>query len=509
MAAEIGHARRHVVGASAQQISGKPERDRGHAIAVEQPVEDRRGADVATDDARVITDAQQHEDHERGSEPAQERQRSLLRDPGDARHHQREADREPSFLQRQGQRERQRRNAAGSKYRGRGGKPGPGGLLAQRFGGDRIERREQEREAGERDRAVESRHPVIESGHNGDRREHADRAPHDRNARHLRAALGEEASYAEQGRVSGAERDMPADIRQRRFRTAAGAAADDEQIECRMGGPLGHHQAGESRRNRHRSGRSVGAPGDRHGRHRQQTERRQGDGFVLAREHQQGCGAEIGAERSGRDGIDLTGGGRRSIQESGDDQSGNKREADDDMECMRAQILDMRFRQPRQAPHEAEHHRGDRKPPPQARACQRKSGDAHDGKIGVERPVIRHAGADEERRHVGADETEAGERRPMQERGRERGEGDEPEQDEGGGNRQKLIKRIGRKDSGVGDGRAGGGEDAGNVGGRQARDAGQDFLAACPFAGGDQLQAARRERRGRRVRASLVRSSSG
>ena len=53
----------------------------------------------------------------------------LLRDPGDARHHQRERDREPAFLQREGQRQRERRDRAGGEERAGRGEPGRGSRL--------------------------------------------------------------------------------------------------------------------------------------------------------------------------------------------------------------------------------------------------------------------------------------------------------------------------------------------------------------------------------------------
>ena len=109
-----------IVGAPAQAVAGEPERRGRHAIAVQQPVEDRRGADVAADDARLPADAQQHQHAERGGDRAQQRQRPLLGDPHDARHHQREGDGEPALFEREGERERERRDRAGRKQRARG-----------------------------------------------------------------------------------------------------------------------------------------------------------------------------------------------------------------------------------------------------------------------------------------------------------------------------------------------------------------------------------------------------
>ena len=111
----LHHAAGLIVGAPAQQMPGDPERGRRHAIAVENPIEDRRRADVAADDARFPADARHHQHHDRGSEPAQHRQRPLFGDPGDARHHQGERHREPALFQGEGERQRQRRDRRRSR----------------------------------------------------------------------------------------------------------------------------------------------------------------------------------------------------------------------------------------------------------------------------------------------------------------------------------------------------------------------------------------------------------
>ena len=77
-------AQRRVVAAPAHADARGPERQRRHAIAPQQPVEDRRGADRVADDARLIADPQHHDAGENRREPAQERDRTLQRDPGGA-----------------------------------------------------------------------------------------------------------------------------------------------------------------------------------------------------------------------------------------------------------------------------------------------------------------------------------------------------------------------------------------------------------------------------------------
>ena len=51
---------------------------------------------------RIARDARQHARDQHADQDAQRRQRTLVGDPGDARHHQRERDGEPAFLQRHG-----------------------------------------------------------------------------------------------------------------------------------------------------------------------------------------------------------------------------------------------------------------------------------------------------------------------------------------------------------------------------------------------------------------------
>ena len=85
------------------------------AVAVEQPIEDRRRADGVADDARVPGDAAEHGEGDGGGEPAQRGQGPLLGDPGDARHHQRERHGEPALLQREAERERERGDRAGGE----------------------------------------------------------------------------------------------------------------------------------------------------------------------------------------------------------------------------------------------------------------------------------------------------------------------------------------------------------------------------------------------------------
>ena len=61
-AQRVAQARGEVVGFALQDVAGGEERHRRHAIAEQQPVEDRPGADVGAHDARVPREPAQHDD---------------------------------------------------------------------------------------------------------------------------------------------------------------------------------------------------------------------------------------------------------------------------------------------------------------------------------------------------------------------------------------------------------------------------------------------------------------
>ena len=89
-----------------------------------------------------------------------------------------------------------------------------------------------------------------------------------------------------------------------------------------------------------------------------------------------------------------------------------------------------------QRPEQAERDRGDGEPSPHPRARQHEGGGGDDREVDVERPEVRLAGGDDQRRHIGADQAEAGERRAVHQRGGQRPERDDAEQDEGGAGRR-------------------------------------------------------------------------
>ena len=139
-------------------------------------------------------------------------------------------------------------------------------------------------------------------------------------------------------------------------------------------------------------------------------------------------------------------------------------------------------------PQQRERDRGDREPAPQPDARQAESGCGDDREIDVERPEVRLAGRDQDRRHEGADDAETGERRPVQQRRGKRAQRHQSEQDERGGRHQEAVQRIGRVHRGKRDRRSGSGQDGRDIGDRQRLDRGDALLAARPFAGQQQGQ---------------------
>ena len=175
---------------------------------------------------------------------------------------------------------------------------------------------------------------------------------------------------------------------------------------------------------------------------------------------------------------------------------------------MRAERVDADDADAGQGPQRAEDDRGDGEPAPHPEARERERGGGHHRQIDVERPVIRPLRGDEKRRHIGADEAEARERRPMQQRGGKRRQRHQAEQDESRAGGEKPVERMGGVDVGIGDGRAGGGQDARDVRGRQAGEAGEPLGPARPFARGDERgrqQCAERDPHGRSEQALLDR----
>ena len=153
---------------------------------------------------------------------------------------------------------------------------------------------------------------------------------------------------------------------------------------------------------------------------------------------------------------------------------------------MRRQRVDPRVVDARQQPEESEGDGDERQPLPQPHPRQRECRRGHHRKIDVERPVVRRVRRDQQRRHVGADEAERRQRRAVQQRRAERRQRHRAEQHEGEGRIEEAVKPVGRIDRGIGDGGAGGGQDARDVGGRDRGKARKLLLPARPFAADDE-----------------------
>ena len=484
----VNRARGRVVGALAQQMAADPEGQRRHAVAVEQPVEDRRRADVAADDARLPADAREHQRRDSGREPAQHRQRTLRRDPGDAGDHQGEGDREPALFEREGHRERERRDRAGGINRLRGSAAGTRRAPGERFGRDREQRGEHQGETREGNRSLPAGDPIIERDQDRDRGERARCRPQDRNERAFRPPLRQEAGGAEQEREEGAQREVEAGIGQVRIRNGARArtARQNEPLDDRLDRPGNHDQRREPGRGRNRCRRRIAAPGDRDRGGRQGAEHDQRERVVAPGEHENRGGQHIGGERAGGDRVDPVRLGRRTVEQSGDDQQRREPETRHRMECVRRERRHAQVMDAGEHPCHAEADPHDREPAPQADAGEPERGGRDDREIDIERPVVRPIGGDQQRRDLGAHEAERREGWPVQQGSEERRERDHTEQHEGERRIEKPVERIGRIDRRVADGGAGRRQDARNMRRRQSGQAGDLLHAARPFAGTDQ-----------------------
>ena len=267
---------------------------------------------------------------------------------------------------------------------------------------------------------------------------------------------------------------------------ARGAGRRDEMAELRRQRPAQHDNGGEHRGDRDGAARGIGAPGDGERRDDHQGEDDQRRGIVPGRERQEQCAEEIGRQRGRRHGIDLAGRRVGTPEQARHDQRRDQREARDHVEEMRRKPVDMGVLHARQRPEESERHRGDREPQPHPHARERKGRRRHHGDVDVERPVVRLAGRNQQRRDEGADQAERGQRRAVQQRRGERRQRHHAEQHEGEGGIEEAVKAVGRVDGGKGAGGAGRGQDARHVRARHAGKSAGQFVAAGPFAGCDE-----------------------
>ena len=225
---------------------------------------------------------------------------------------------------------------------------------------------------------------------------------------------------------------------------------------------------------------------------------------MAAHQHDQHRAEQIGGKRRRRDRFDLIGLDRRPEGEAAHDEQACEDEADDDVEVVRRDHRRAAV-QAGQGPEQRKDDGRDRKPAPQADARQRQCGRGDDGEIDIERPVVGLFRRHQQRRDKAGGDAEARQRRPMQQRGRERAERDHAEQDEGGGGRDETVERVGGVDGGKRHRGAGRGQDRRNVGDRQRDNVGNAFLAPRPFAGAEQRECKQAAQRNAYVRTKKAR----
>jgi hypothetical protein len=167
----IEHAGGDIVSAPSQQVRAGPEADGGDAVAPQQPIEYRRGADVR-DDPRLPENARTHERGSARREPAQHRKRTLVGNHGGTRRHQRQRDGQPALLEREREGERETGDRTDGEQRLRGSGARPRLTFVQGLGRHRIKRRQNECDPRERNRALEAGNPVVQCDQHRDRRQY-------------------------------------------------------------------------------------------------------------------------------------------------------------------------------------------------------------------------------------------------------------------------------------------------------------------------------------------------
>ncbi|MEY9289354.1 hypothetical protein ABH979_002428 [Bradyrhizobium ottawaense] len=327
----------------------------------------------------------------------------------------------------------------------------------------------------------------VERDEDRDRRGDGCGRPHHGNDCRVRAALREEAGNAEADGEDRGHHQMQRHGAVDRGRSDTGhrAARQHQHVGIGAHRPFGEHDEDGRCRRAERAGGRRCTPGDEKRRANEKRERDQGQIRMCARQYDQHGAEQVGAERARRDRLDLAVLDAGAEHEAADDEQRGEHEACDDVEGMRRD-LQLFAIQTREDPEHGKGDRRDREPAPQpdAREAEARGGD--DGEIDVERPVVRLAAGDEERRHEGADHAEAGQRRPMQQRRGERAHGHDAEQHEGGRGHEEAVERIGGIDGRERHRRTRGGENRRDVGDRQRLDVGNALLAPRPLAGPEQ-----------------------
>ena len=244
----------------------------------------------------------------------------------------------------------------------------------------------------------------------------------------------------------------------------------DQRVDSHVHRPVGHDRRGENGGHGNSAARGFRPPGNGNRRNGEDDEGGQRDGIMPAREDKKRGDQEVDREREAREAVDFARLGRRPVEQSAYQERGGKRETGERVEHVRSERRDGAVLHSRQRPCRAERDRRHGKPLPQSRARQRERGRGDNGDVDVERPIIGLGRGDQHRRYEGADDTQAGERRAVQQGRCQRQQRHHAEQEKGNRGRQESVERIGGVHRGVGHRGAGGGQHAWNM---RRRDAGK------------------------------------
>ncbi len=252
-----------------------------------------------------------------------------------------------------------------------------------------------------------------------------------------------------------------------------------------------HRPRNGDQRRQQRSGRQCGddciaAPRHRRCRGDQERERHKCRRLMIARHDEQRSREQVSRGSSRRYGIDATSLSFRAKENTGDKEKRREGKAGCDMKDMRSDWAGLRLRKAGQCPEQAERHRRNGKPAPQANTRKHERRCRDHREINVERPIVRCAGGHQQRRGFGADKAERRQRRTVQQRGRERCKGNDAQQNEGHRRTDEAVEFVGGKHCGIRRSGACGRQDAWNMRRRQASDADAVFLTPQPFAAANQ-----------------------
>ncbi len=413
------------------------------------------------------------------------RQRPEGVDPGDARDHDGQSQRQPGVFEQQGECEGKcRQRADGVEGGGRGkARPLAGAQAVRRLRRSPEACGQHHGERGETRRDDEALDLAIDDGE--DRQWHDD-GGRSEGEHHPGLALA--APDAEHRRTDTEEQregePRPGQARQgrREFRRHAQGIGKARRLHADS--PAEKDEEREEARCRNGGGHRRGPPGERHDADRQNPEERDGGQLPLALGHRQHGETSEGAEDHRRHHVAaaLTHLGEAN---AGHDEDGGRHDAGERLH--EARIGAAGGRDQRQRPEDDRDSRcGETQPVPVADPGEGEAGRGDDRRIDREDIGVRVLGGDQEGRREGCDEADGAEQRAVQAGENQRAETDGSQRHEGEGRADEAIERMGGIDRAEGRDGARTGEGRGNVSERQGRQA--LVAAAQPFAAGKQRQ---------------------